>query len=180
MIDQLVGQFLGSQDGKSAVAELGAHGLSPQQATGAVTATAEGMAAQLTGGGEGGGGGAGDLLGGLLGGGGGGGGGLGALAGLLGGAGGGGGGGNPLGALLGGGGGGGLGALGGLLGGAPAAGAAPGAAAANPLAGLTGPIGNFVAQKTGLAPAVAQTVVAVVLPKVVAYFQSSGAPAQQG
>ena len=179
MIDQLVGQFLGSQDGKSAVAELGAHGLSPQQATGAVTATAEGMAAQLTGGGEGGGGDAGDLLGGLLGGGGGGGGGLGALAGLLGGAGG-GGGGNPLGALLGGGDGGGLGALGGLLGGAPAAGAAPGAAAANPLAGLAGPIGNFVAQKTGLAPAVAQTVVAVVLPKVVAYFQSSGAPAQQG
>lgn len=151
MIEQLVGQFLGSQAGQSAVAELGAQGLSPQQANGAVTATAEGVAAQL-----GGGGGANPL---------------GAFGALLGG-----GGGSPFGALLGGGDGNLLGALGGLLDGG-STNAAPGGS--NALAGLAGPIGKFVAEKTGLAPALAQTVVSVVLPKVVEWFQSNAQPSQR-
>ncbi len=149
MIDQLIGQFLSSQDGKSTVAELSAHGLDQQQATSAVTATAQGVASQLGGGGD------------------------------------------PLSALLGGGSGGAvLGALGGLFGGGSSgAEASPlgglgsllgggSSAASNPLAGLAGPIGHFVAEKTGLAPALAQTVVSVVLPKVVAWFQSNNAATQ--
>lgn len=129
MIEQLVGQFLGSADGKNALSELVGHGLDQQQATSAVTATAQGLASQL--GGDGGNP-------------------LAAIGGLLGGS----GGGNPLAAL------------GGLFSGNDAGGGAP-------LNALAAPIANFVSEKTGLAPQLAQTVVSVVLPKVLAYFQSS-------
>jgi len=66
------------------------------------------------------------------------------------------------------GGGGGLGALGGMLGGL-------GGGAAAPLAGLVAPISQFVAQKTGLAPAMAQTIVAAALPKLVAMLTGKSA-----
>jgi hypothetical protein len=90
MIEGLVQQFLGSGEASQVLGQLQQQGLSPQQAQGAVSATAEGAAQAATQG----------SLGDLLGGGGG-------LAGALGG-------------LVGGGGGGGLGGLlGGLAGGAP-------------------------------------------------------------
>jgi len=92
MIEGLVQQFLGSGEASQVLGQLQQQGLTPQQAQGAVTATAEGTAQAAASGGLG------DLLGGA--------GGLGAIGGLLGG-----GGGGGLGGLL-----------GGLAGGAPAAG----------------------------------------------------------
>ncbi len=69
--------------------------------------------------------------------------------------------------------GGGLGAmLGGLMGGA--GGAAPGAGvAAGPMAMLVTPVSQFVAQKTGLAPAMAHTVVTAALPRLLAFFMGA-------
>lgn len=159
MIDQLLQQFMGSGAASEAVSALTRqHGLSQPQAEGAVSATVEG-AAQAVGGGAGfdlasl----AGGLLGGSGGGGGGGsgGGGFGALGGLLGGLAGGGSGG-------GGSGGGGLGALGGLFGGGGAS------------SQMTETVAGFVAQKTGLSPAIANTVVSIVLPKILEYVKGVG------
>lgn len=60
--------------------------------------------------------------------------------------------------------------LGGLLHGSPAA--TPGTpATGSPLAALTGPVSEFVAKKTGLAPTMAQSVVNVVLPKILELVQ---------
>lgn len=161
-MEALVGQFLGSADGASLLSQLGAQGLAPQQAQAAVQATAEGVVEHAPR--------AGLDLGALLGGG-----GLGALAGALGG------GGSGLGGMLGGltGGGaaapgGGGSSLGGLLGGLTGGGAAaPGAApdGGGMVAMLATPVAQFVAQKTGLAPALAQTVVSAVLPKLLALVQ---------
>jgi hypothetical protein len=75
------------------------------------------------------------------------------------------GGGGLLGAL----GGGGLGAL---------AGAALGGG--NLSASLVDPVSKIVAQKTGIAPATAKMVVAIVLPKVMAYLQGGGDGPDQG
>lgn len=130
MLNELVGQFLKSSDGGALLQQLQAKGLTEQQATSAVTATAEGAVEQGSPGGAGGLDLA-SLAGGLLGGGG----GLGAMLGAFGGA-------------------------------APAAGAAP----ANPMAGLVGPVSQFVAQKTGLALPMALMVVSTVLPKVMSLF----------
>ena len=159
MLNELVGRYLNSADGSDLLKNLTAKGLTEQQATQAVTATAEGAVEQ------GGAGGAGapdlaSLAGGLLGGG-----GLGALGGLFGGA--------PTapGASAGGGM---AGMLGGLMGGNTEAPASPGTSA-NPLAALIAPISQVVAQKTGLAPALAQMVVTAALPKLLALF--TGAPA---
>lgn len=83
MLEQLVGPFLQSGEGASLLKELQGQGLSPQQATAAVTATAEGASAQAA---QGGMASLGGLLGGLAGGAPGGGPSLGGLAGMLGGA----------------------------------------------------------------------------------------------
>ncbi len=133
MLNELVGQFLKSSDGGALLQQLQAKGLTEQQATHAVTATAEGAAEHGNAGGLD----LASLAGGLLGGGGG---GLGAMLGAFG-------------------------------GGAPAAGAAP----ANPMAGLVGPVSQFVAQKTGLALPMAQMVVSTVLPKVMSLFGGAAA-----
>ncbi len=82
-----------------------------------------------------------------------------------------------LGGLVGGSGGGAAGAVAGLLGGSGAA-AAPGAGGGM-LAAMTGPVAQFVAQKTGLAPAMAQTVVGIALPKLLELIQGQGASAAQ-
>ena len=101
MMQELLKQFAGSSGAADVVNSLAGQGLSRDEAEKAVTATAEGAAAQL------GGGGAAGMLGGLLGGGGGG------AMGMLGG-------------LMGGGGGGAMGMLGGLMGGgAPASSGLP-------------------------------------------------------
>ncbi|MBX7113218.1 MAG: hypothetical protein K1X64_02700 [Myxococcaceae bacterium] len=91
---------------------------------------------------------------------------------------------------LGGAGGGGLGELAaGLLGGASGGGGLGGlaaglmggasttAASAGNLAALAGPIAQFVAQKTGLAPAIASTVVNVALPKLLEMMKGAGGAA---
>lgn len=137
MLEALVGQFLGSTEGASALSQLGAQGLTVPQVQAAVQATADGAAehaktAGLDLGGLVGAGGAGGALGALVG----------AISGREG--------------------------LGGLLGGAK-----PGAptASAGPFAALVGPVTQFVAQKTGLAPQVAQTVVNVVLPRLLGLMQ---------
>jgi hypothetical protein len=140
MLSELVGQFMKTSEGGALMQQLLSNGLSEQQATHAVTATAEGVT-QATG-----------AAGGGLD--------LGSLAGSL---------------LGGGAAGGGLGALAGMLGGgAPAAPAAEGAAQ-NPLAGLIAPVAEFVAQKTGLAPAMAQMVVSAALPKLMALITGGAA-----
>lgn len=173
MLNELVGQFLKTSDGSGLLQDLVSKGLTEHQVTQAVTATAEGAvehggAAGLD---------LGSLAGGLLGSG-----GLGGLAGMLGGSGGaagaGGGLGGVLGSMLGGSGtagaGGGLGGmLGGMLGGA----ATPAAGGAGSLAALVAPISQFVAQKTGLAPAMAQMVVSTALPKLLALFSGAGGAA---
>jgi hypothetical protein len=137
MVSELVGQFLKSSDGSGLLQDLVSKGLSAQQATQAVTATAEGAVEH--------GGGAGLDLAGLAGG-------------LLGGAGGSGG----LGGLL-----------GGMLGGGAGGGAGGTSAAAGPLAALISPVSQFVAQKTGLAPAMAEMVVSAALPKLLALLTSA-------
>lgn len=129
LLNALVGQFLKSSEGGSLVQELKGKGLTEDQATHAVTATAEGAAQQAPG----------DA------------GGLGAVAGLLGG-----------------------GGLGALLGGSVAAPAPAAPAGATPAPGA---LVQFVAQKTGLSPAMAQVVVSTVLPKVMAMLgQPAAAP----
>lgn len=75
--------------------------------------------------------------------------------------------------LLGGAGGGGLGGLAaGLMGSGGAA-----ASGAGNIAALAGPIAQFVAQKTGLSPAIAATVVNVALPKLLEMIKGTGAAA---
>ncbi len=124
MLDGIVGQLLQSGAGAELLKTVQSHGLSAEQATKALTATAEG-AMQHAGAAEGG------------------------LAGALGG-------------MLGGGGAGGLASMAvGLFGGA----AAP-APTTSSLSAFAPMIAHFVAQKTGLAPAMAQTVVTVALPKI--------------
>lgn len=160
MMNELVGQFLQSGTGADLVKELVSKGLSSQQVTHAVTATAEGAlehGASLTGQ-------QGSLdiagLAGSLMGGGNGGGVLGALSGMMGGS-----GGAAAPAA-----GGGLGSiLGGLMGGGTAA------PTGNALGGLVAPIATLVAQKTGLDPAMAQMVVSVALPKVMAMLSGGAA-----
>lgn len=135
MIEELVGEFLKSSDGKGVLAQLKQQGLEGPKALEAMNATAEGAMQQLGGGGGGG---------------------LAAAAS----------------SLLGGSGAGGLpgvaGSLGGSLGGASSgAGIATGATGATGgLAAIAGPIAQFVAQKTGLQPALAHTVVSAALPKL--------------
>jgi hypothetical protein len=76
---------------------------------------------------------------------------------------------------------GGLGALGGLvgmLGGSAPAGS--GAPAGGGLAAMAAPVAQFVAQKTGLSPAIAQMVVSVALPKVIEMFTGAHAAAASG
>lgn len=77
MLDALIGQFMSSDQGKGTLQELQGKGLSPQQSTDAVKATAEGATqvggldlGALAGGGSGSGKGVGGLLGSLAGGGG--------------------------------------------------------------------------------------------------------------
>jgi hypothetical protein len=152
MLNELVGQYLKSTDGSGLMKELQAKGLTEQQAAHGITATAEGAINQQP---EGAGGpstaGALGGLAGMLGGGG--------LAGMLGGGG--------LAGMLSGGG------LAGMLGGAPAAGAPAAPGGVSPLA-------QIVAQKTGLAPLMAEVVVAAVLPRLKAMLMGppAGAPAE--
>jgi hypothetical protein len=163
MLNELVGQYLQSADGSDLLKNLQAQGLSAQQATHAVSATAEGAIEHGTGGAGLAGMDLAGLAGSLLGGAGGGGGGLGALVGMLGG------GGAPAagssaptGAGEG---------LGGLLGGLLSGGGAN----QGPLGAMVAPISQIVAQKTGLAPAMASMVVSAVLPKILALFSGAGA-----
>jgi hypothetical protein len=143
MMQALLQQFAGSAGAADVISSLTGQGLSKDEAEKAVTATAEGAAAQL--GGEG--GGVAGMLGGLMGGGGGG----GAMG--------------MLGSLMGGGGGGGaMGMLGGLMGG--------GAAASSGLPPeMMATIATFVADKTGLSPDKARLAVSVVVPKVIAFIK---------
>jgi len=170
MLENLVKVFASSALANDAVSALKAQaGLDDQQATSAVSATAQGALSAL--GGEG--GGVSDLLGGLLGGNtgnsDGAGGGLGgALGGLLGGGG--------LGGLLGGGGGGGSGGLGGLLGGGGGGlggmlGGLVGGSSGLPPA-ITEKIASFVAEQTGLGVDKARLAVNVVLPKVMEFVKA--------
>jgi hypothetical protein len=143
MMQALLQQFAGSSSAADVVGSLTGQGLSRDEAEKAVSATAEGAAAQL--GDLSSGGGAMGMLGGLMGGGGGG------AMGMLGG-------------LMGGGGGGAMGMLGGLMGGgAPASSGLP--------PEVMAAIARFVADKTGLSPDKAQMAVAVVVPKVIAFLQ---------
>lgn len=128
MLDQMT-QLLKSPAAADLLKQLQGHGLSDQQASAALSATAEGVVEQTSG------------AGGLAG----------MAAGLMGGA------------------GGGLGALGSLLGGGA------GGDATSGMSAMAGPVAAFVAQKTGLAPAMAQTIVNAVLPKLMAML--SGAKA---
>ncbi len=129
MIENIIGQLLNSDAGAELLKTVQAKGLSAEQATSAVKATAEGALSQ----GEGG---------------------LASLAGnLLGGS-------------------GGLASLAGsLLGGGSAA-----AEGSSGFAAMVPAISQFVAQKTGLDPAMAQTVVTLALPKVMELLRSQ-APA---
>ncbi len=142
MIQDLLQQFTGSPGAVDVVTSLTGQGLSRDEAQKAVSATAEGAAAQLGSDGVAG------LLGGLLGGGGGGSGGgaMGMLGGLMGG------------------GGGAMGMLGGLSGGA-----APASTGLPPEMMAT--IARFVADKTGLSPDKAQLAVSLVVPKVIAFLK---------
>ena len=144
MIEAIIKQFAGSTEAQGLLSSLTGNGLTPAQAQGALTATAEGAAQSLT---QGGGGDLAGMLGGLMGGGGGG------AASMLGG-------------LMGGGGGGGgvAGMLGGLMGG--------GGAPAGLPAGLVDSVATFVAQKTGLAQEHAKMAVNVILPKLMDYAKS--------
>jgi hypothetical protein len=116
MIDQIVGQFLNSGEGKGVLDQLKQQGVDGPQAQQAVSATAEGAMQQVSAGGGGG------------------------LAGMLSG-------------LTGGGGG--------------------------QSAGMASQVTQFVAQKTGLSPAIAQTVVSAVLPKLLELFQKNTVPASK-
>ncbi len=75
--------------------------------------------------------------------------------------------------LLGGSGGGGLGQLAGMLGGG---GEASSSASAGNLDGLVGPVAQFVAQKVGIAPAMATAAVKLVLPKLSAMLTGAARP----
>jgi hypothetical protein len=145
MMQALLQQFAGSSGAADVITSLTGQGLSRDEAEKAVSATAEGAAAQFGGDGVAG------LLGGLMGGGGGGGGGgaMGMLGGLMGG----------------GGGGGAMGMLGGLMGGGAAA--SSGGLPPEVLAGIA----RFVADKTGLSADKAQLAVSVVVPRVIAFIK---------
>lgn len=132
MLDQIVGQLLQSGTGAELMKTVQAQGLSAEQATAALSATAEG-ALEHSGG-----------IAGLLGGGGGGGGGLASMA-------------------------------AGLLGGNNAA-----PAGGSSLAHLAPTIASFVAQKTGLAPAMAQTIVSLALPKIEELIKGGAAGSKSG
>jgi hypothetical protein len=141
MMQALLQQFAGSSGAADVITSLTGQGLSRDEAEKAVSATAEGAAAQFGGDGVAG------LLGGLMGGGGGG--AMGMLGGLMGG----------------GGGGGAMGMLGGLMGGGAAA--SSGGLPPEVLAGIA----RFVADKTGLSPDKAQLAVSVVVPRVIAFIK---------
>ncbi len=131
MLNELVGQLLKSGTGEELLKSVQAHGLSADQATRAVTATAEGAMSQL-----------------------------GSGSGVA----------SAVGDLLGGGGAGGLASMAaGLLGGSPGA-AATGPASS--FASFAPAIAQFVSQKTGLAPALATTVVSLALPKLETLIRS--------
>lgn len=160
MFESILTQFAGSGEAASLLPLLQQQGLTPDQARGAVAATAEGAAQEARSGG----------LAGLLGGAGG---VAGALGGLLGG-------GAKRDADTGGGLGGALGgALGGMLGGkggdvatAERPGATGATAPGGLPAGVIDSVARHVAAKTGLSPDMARTAVNLVLPRVIAFARS--------
>jgi hypothetical protein len=121
MLDKLIGPFLQSAEGSELLKNIEGQGLTRDQASAAVNATAEGVS-QQQGGAQGG---------------------IGALA-------------------------------GGALGGGALGGAGSGGG------GMVNKVAQFVAQKTGLDPAKAQSVVAMVLPKLLNLVKGAGkgTPAQ--
>jgi len=143
MLNELVGQFLKTTDGGGLLKDLQAKGMTEQQATQGITATAEGAMSQPAADGAGAG------LGGALGG----------MVGALGG-----------------------GGLAGMLGGSPAPARGDAAPGATPAAAPGGPspLAQFVAQKTGLAPAMAEMVVAAVLPRIKGMLTGAPAPGAAG